>query len=235
VAKFRKVGKTVTGDRLKVAVLISGRGSNLQALLDAARDPLFPAEIVLVISNIPNVQGLERAAKAGVPAQAISHKDFPDRQSFERALTDRLEAAGVELVCQAGFMRIVTPWFVRRWQNRLINIHPSLLPSFPGLHTHARALEAGVKLHGCTVHFVRDEVDVGPIIGQAAIQVGDQDTPDDLAARVLSLEHQLYPRCLRLLAEGRAKLVGARVMIEGSQPGADQLLQPSAASTDPHG
>ncbi|MGO1117149.1 phosphoribosylglycinamide formyltransferase [Rhodovibrionaceae bacterium A322] len=214
--------------RLKVAVLISGRGSNLQALLDAAQDPTYPAEIVLVLSNIPDVQGLERARQAGVAADAISHKDFPDRESFERALTTRMEQAGVELVCQAGFMRIVTPWFVKRWDKRLINIHPSLLPSFPGLNTHERALDAGVKLHGCTVHFVTDEVDVGPIIGQAALTVGDRDSPDDLAARVLTLEHLLYPRCLRLVAEGQATLQGNRVRIQQENPADARLISPTA-------
>ncbi|WP_366554051.1 phosphoribosylglycinamide formyltransferase [Aquibaculum sediminis] len=208
--------------RLRVGVLVSGRGSNLQALLDAAADPAFPAEIVLVLSNIAGVQALERAAAAGVPGETISHRAYPSREAFERALTETLEAAGVDLVCQAGFMRIVTPWFVEHWRDRLINIHPSLLPAFPGLDTHARALAAGVKLHGCSVHYVRTEVDSGPIIGQAAVPVLADDDPDRLAARVLAAEHRLYPHCLRLLAEGRLTLEGERVRVDGGRD--DALL-----------
>lgn len=208
--------------RLRVGVLVSGRGSNLQALLDAAADPTFPAEIVLVLSNIAGVQALERAAAAGVPGETLSHRAYPSREAFERALTEALEAAGVDLVCQAGFMRIVTPWFVAHWRDRLINIHPSLLPAFPGLDTHARALAAGVKLHGCSVHYVRTEVDSGPIIGQAAVPVLADDDPDRLAARVLAAEHRLYPHCLSLLAEGRLTLEGERVRVVGG--GDDALL-----------
>ncbi|MDF2097173.1 phosphoribosylglycinamide formyltransferase [Aquibaculum arenosum] len=208
--------------RLRVGVLVSGRGSNLQALLDAAADPAFPAEIVLVLSNIAGVQALQRAAAAGVPGETISHRAYPSREAFERALTETLEAAGVDLVCQAGFMRIVTPWFVDHWRDRLINIHPSLLPAFPGLDTHARALAAGVKLHGCSVHYVRTEVDSGPIIGQAAVPVLAGDDPDRLAARVLEAEHRLYPHCLRLLAEGRLTLEGERVRVDGGRD--DALL-----------
>lgn len=204
--------------RLRVAVLVSGRGSNLQALLDAAADPAFPAEIAAVISNCAGVQALERAAAAGVPAEVVSHRDYADRESFERALTARLEAARVALVCQAGFMRIVTPWFVERWRDRLINIHPSLLPAFPGLDTHARALAAGVKLHGCSVHFVRAAVDDGPIIGQAAVPVLPDDDAERLAARVLAAEHRLYPHCLRLVAEGRVRLQGERALVEAEAP-----------------
>lgn len=208
--------------RLRVAVLVSGRGSNLQALLDAAQQPGYPAEIVRVISNVADVPALQRAERAGVPAEVLSHRDFADREAFERALTDRLERYETELVCQAGFMRILTPYFVERWHNRLVNIHPSLLPAFPGLNTHARALEAGVKLHGCSVHFVRAAVDDGPIIGQAAVPVLAEDTPERLAARVLAAEHRLYPYCLRLLAEKRVQVQGERALVDA--PAGEQAM-----------
>ncbi len=214
--------------RLKVGVLISGRGSNLQALLDAASDPAYPAEIVLVISNRPGAFGLERAAKAGVAHQVIDHREFPDRARFDAALTEALEAAGVELVAHAGFMRIVTGGFVAHWRGRMINIHPALLPLFPGLDTHARALAAGMKLHGCTVHYVEEEVDAGPIIGQAAVPVLAGDSPENLAARVLTAEHRLYPHCLKLVAEGKVKIAGQATVIE--EAGGDQpaLVNPKA-------
>lgn len=215
--------------RRRVAVLVSGRGSNLQALLDAAAAPDYPAEIALVISNVADVQALERAARAEVRTAVLSHRGFKDREAFERVLSERLEEARIELVCQAGFMRILTPWFVERWHNRLINIHPSLLPAFPGLDTHARALAAGVKLHGCSVHFVRAEVDSGPIIGQAAVPVLAEDTPRTLAARVLQAEHRLYPHCLKLLLEGAVRLEGERVVPPISQRGEQVLISPALA------
>jgi len=190
--------------RLKVGVLISGRGSNLQALLDACAAPDFPAEIALVISNIPEVYGLERAAKAGVPTAVIRHKDYASRAEFDGAVDARLRAAGIELVCLAGFMRLLSSGFVEGWQGRMINIHPSLLPNFKGLHTHAQALAAGVKLHGCTVHHVTAALDDGPIILQAAVPVLPGDDEDSLAARVLVAEHRIYPLALRLLAGGQA-------------------------------
>ena len=190
-------------ERKRVGVLISGRGSNLQALLDACAEPDFPAEIALVVSNKPEAPGLERAAQAGVPCRTIARRDHPDRAACDAAMTAALEAAGVELVCLAGFMRLLSEAFVDRWRDRMINIHPSLLPLYPGLDTHARALAAGAKLHGCTVHFVRFEMDSGPIIGQAEVPVLAGDDPETLAARVLDAEHRLYPRCLRLVAEGR--------------------------------
>lgn len=202
--------------RLKVGVLISGRGSNLQALIDAAAAPNYPAEIVTVISNRPDAYGLARAGQAGLPATVIDHHDFGDRAGFDAALTRSLEEAGVELVCLAGFMRLLTDGFVAHWRDRMINIHPSLLPLFPGLDTHARALAAGVKLHGCTVHYVREVMDTGPIIGQAAVPVLAGDTPERLAERVLAAEHRLYPLCLRLLAEGRARVVGEAVATDGA-------------------
>jgi phosphoribosylglycinamide formyltransferase-1 len=207
--------------------MISGRGSNLQALLDAAAQPDYPAEIALVLSNVAGVQGLARAEAAGVATAVVPHRDFAERRGFEEVVTRRLEEAGCTLVAQAGFMRVVTPWFVAHWRDHLINIHPSLLPAFPGLHTHARALEAGVRLHGCTVHFVRDEVDQGPIIGQAAVPVLPGDTPDDLSARVLAAEHRLYPRCLALVAAGRARVEGERVLHDGGADAGAQLIVPT--------
>lgn len=216
--------------RVKTAVLISGRGSNLQALIDAAAAPAFPAEIVTVISNRPGALGLERATQAGIAAQTIDHKAFADRAAFETALTAALEAAGAELVCLAGFMRLLTEGFIERWRDRLINIHPSLLPLFPGLDTHARALDSGAKLHGCTVHFVRAEMDSGPIIGQAAVPVLDDDDPDRLAARVLTAEHLLYPSCLSLVASGRTRIEGKRVLIGTAPPVSSVLVHPAAAT-----
>jgi len=220
----------MSGRRTPVAVLISGRGSNLQALIDACADPSYPAEIVLVISNVPGAGGLDRAAAAGIATETIEHRDFAERDAFEAALTAALAKAGAEIVCMAGFMRIVGPAFVARWADRLLNIHPSLLPAFPGLHTHARALAAGVKLHGCTVHIVRPELDDGPIIGQAAVPVLPGDDEASLAARVLTVEHKLYPRCLRLLAEGQVTLGGDRAatMLEGSANAGAYLTNPKA-------
>ncbi|MEM7221515.1 MAG: phosphoribosylglycinamide formyltransferase [Pseudomonadota bacterium] len=201
--------------KLKVGALISGRGTNLQALIDAAAQRGYPAELVLVLSNRPNARGLKRAEAAGIETAVVDHTDFGgDRPAFEAALTERLEAAGVELICQAGFMRIVTAGYVARWWNRVLNIHPSLLPAFPGLETHARALEAGVKLAGCTVHFVREAVDQGPIVGQAAVPVLPDDSAESLAARVLEAEHALYPRCLKLVAEGRVRIEGEQARLE---------------------
>lgn len=194
--------------RKRVGALISGRGSNLQALLDACADPAFPAEIALVVSNQAEAQGLARAERAGVATRTIPHRDFPDRAAFDAAMTAAFEDAGVELVCMAGFLRLVTEGFVAHWRDRLINIHPSLLPLFKGLDTHARALAAGVKVHGCTVHYVRHEMDTGPIVGQAAVPVLPGDGAEDLAARVLAAEHRLYPHCLRLVAEGRVRIAG---------------------------
>lgn len=208
----------------KVGVLVSGRGSNLQALLDAAADPAFPAEIALVISNIPGVYALERAEKAGVATQVIPHKQFASREEFDAAMDVSLRAARVEIVCLAGFMRLLTKGFVEGWQGRMINIHPSLLPSFKGLHTHERAIEAGVKLHGCTVHLVTPELDDGPILVQAAVPVLAGDSPDDLAGRVLEQEHRAYPLALRLLAEGKVSVDGPRAMVDA--PGGGTLINP---------
>ncbi|MCH8808636.1 MAG: phosphoribosylglycinamide formyltransferase [Proteobacteria bacterium] len=212
--------------RKRVGVLISGRGSNLQALLDACADPAFPAKIVLVISDKVEAPGLERAARAGVPSRVIARRDHPDRAACDAAMTAALEAAGVEMVCLAGFMRLLSEAFVDHWRDRMINIHPSLLPLFPGLDTHARALEAGVKLHGCTVHLVRFEMDRGPILGQAAVPVLPGDRADSLAARVLEAEHRLYPHCLRLVAEGRVEVRGETAETPGIDPTA-RLINPS--------
>ena len=218
----------VTEPRRKVGVLISGRGSNLQALIDAAADPAFPAEIALVIANRPEAGGLERAAAAGIATQVIPHGDYPDRESFDAAMTAALEAAGVELVCLAGFMRLLSERFVGHWRDRMINIHPSLLPLLPGLETHARALDLGLRLHGCSVHFVRAEMDSGPLIGQAAVPVLADDDPESLAARVLEAEHKLYPACLKLVAEGRVTVEGERCNIVGGEPSSPELINPTA-------
>lgn len=194
--------------KTRVGVLISGRGSNLQALIEACATRGFPAEIGLVVSNVARAQGLARAEAASIPARTIEHKKFASREAFDAALTEALEAARVELLCNAGFMRLHSEAFVRHWWNRHLNIHPSLLPAFPGLGTHARVLEAGVKVSGCTVHFVRPEMDTGPIVAQAAVPVLPGDTEDDLAARVLAAEHRLYPHALRLVASGAVRVEG---------------------------
>lgn len=196
--------------RVRTAVLISGRGSNLQALINACKDTRFPAEIVLVISNIPNATGLELARAAGIPARTIAHRDFATRETFDAALDEALRGAGAEIVCLAGFMRILTDGFVRQWLGRMINIHPSLLPSFKGSHVHEQAIAAGVRISGCTVHFVTPEMDSGPPIAQAAVPVHADDTPRVLAARVLQAEHRLYPLALKMLAEGRVRLNDGR-------------------------
>ena len=191
--------------KTRVGVLISGRGSNLRALIEACKAPDYPAEIVLVVSNVPRAQGLAHAETASIPTRAVNHKDFASRDAFDAALTEALEEAQVELLCNAGFMRLHTEDFVRRWWNRHLNIHPSLLPAFPGLNTHARVLESGVKISGCTVHFVRPEMDTGPIVAQAAVPVLADDTEERLAARVLAAEHRLYPHALRLVASGEVR------------------------------
>ena len=215
---------------MRVGVLISGRGSNLKSLLDACATPGFPAAIVTVLANRPGAGGLDHARAAGVPAEVVDHRAYAGREAFEAALTGALDAAGVELVCLAGFMRVVTPGFVRHWQGRMINIHPSLLPLFPGLDTHARALSAGVKLHGCSVHYVSEEVDGGPIIGQAAVPVLPGDDPASLAERVLAAEHRLYPTCLRLVAEGRVRLRDGRAEVSADFDGAARIFNPPAGA-----
>ncbi len=212
--------------RLRLGVLISGRGSNLQSIIDACAAPGFPAEVALVLSNVPGVFGLDRAAKAGIPCTVVNHKDYADRPSFEAVVDAVLCEAGVQLVCLAGFMRLLTEGFVSRWHDRLINIHPALLPAFPGLHTHERALAAGVRFAGCTVHFVRSGTDDGPIIVQAAVPVLDGDTPDALAARILEQEHRIYPHAIRLFAEGRIRVSDGRVHVAGARPCTGALVNP---------
>jgi phosphoribosylglycinamide formyltransferase-1 len=198
---------------LKLAVLISGRGSNLQALIDATKMPGFPAKITCVISNKPDVEGLERAQKAEIPTFVINHRDYPTREKFDEALDTKLTAEGIHLVCLAGFMRLLTPWFTERWRDKVINIHPSLLPAFPGLDTHQKALDYGVKFAGCTVHFIRAEMDHGPIILQAAVPVLQTDTEETLSARVLAAEHQIYPQAVRLIAENRVNILDEKVFV----------------------
>lgn len=212
--------------RRRVAALISGRGSNLQALIDAARAPDYPAEIVNVISNVPEAGGLARATAAGIPTEVVDHRKFSGRPEFEAALDARLKACHAELVCLAGFMRLLTADFVEAWRDHLINIHPSLLPAFPGLDTHARALAAGVRIAGCTVHIVRPKMDDGPILVQAAVPVLPGDDEGALAARVLAAEHRAYPLALRLLASGQARVVGEKVEFTGADPTAPALINP---------
>lgn len=193
----------------RVAILISGRGSNMAALIQAAKAPNFPAEIALVVSNIAGAGGLENARAAGIEAITVESKPFgKDREAFERAMQNELLKRNIDLVCLAGFLRLLTPWFVQQWDGRMINIHPALLPSYRGLHTHERALADGVKIHGATVHFVIPDVDAGPIIVQGAVTVHDDDTPDTLGARVLQIEHRIYPQALRMVASGQISVDG---------------------------
>jgi phosphoribosylglycinamide formyltransferase-1 len=202
--------------RKRVAILISGRGSNMVALIEAAKSAAFPAEIVLVVSNDPAAGGLKRAEASSIRTAVVDHRKFgKDREAFERALQNELQTHQIELVCLAGFMRLLTSWFVRQWEGRLLNIHPALLPAFKGLDTHARALAAGATEHGATVHFVVPEMDSGPIIAQAAVPVRAGDTESALAARVLEVEHRLYPEALRAVAEGRVRIVDGRCLIDG--------------------
>lgn len=190
----------------RVAILISGRGSNMAALIEAAKAQDYPAEIALVVSNRPDAAGLDYARSFGIATAVIDHSQFGgDRESFEQTLDRKLVEQRIDLVCLAGFMRLLTPWFVNRWSGRMLNIHPSLLPQFKGLDTHRRALAAGVKRHGATVHFVVAEMDAGPIVLQDSVAVQDDDTEETLAARVLELEHQIYPRALRAVAKGQTK------------------------------
>lgn len=211
---------TETPAKKRAAILISGRGSNMQALVEAARAPDYPAEIALVVSNRPEAPGLAWAKAQGIATLALDHKRYESRAHFEGQLQSVLELSGIEIVALAGFMRLMTAPLVQRWRDRMINIHPSLLPAFKGLDTHERALAAGVRISGCTVHFVREGMDEGPIIGQAAVPVHDRDTPESLAARVLAAEHRLYPHCLALLAGGRIAVKDERVLrLDGSEAG----------------
>ncbi|MBD8892721.1 phosphoribosylglycinamide formyltransferase [Roseibium litorale] len=215
--------------RKKVAVLISGRGSNMLSLISAAQDPAFPAEIALVVSNNPDAGGLERAAGFGIETAVLDHRNYKgNREAFERDMDALLRSRGIELIALAGFMRLLTPFLVNAWKNRMINIHPALLPSFKGLHTHERALETGVRLHGATVHFVSAEMDDGPIIIQGAVPVLDSDTPESLGARVLTVEHKIYPRALALVASGAASVSGHKVVLsrEDADLAGQTLLAP---------
>lgn len=201
--------------KLKIAVLISGRGSNLQALIDACADEDFPAEIVLVFSNKPTAKGLERAADAGLATEALDHKSFKSREAFDAEVSRIIKQSGAELICLAGYMRLLSEDFVKDWRNKLINIHPAILPAFKGIHVHERALELGVRITGATVHFVRVGTDEGPIIIQGAVPVLSEDTPETLEARVLTVEHQIYPEAVRLIATGKVRVVSERVQISG--------------------
>ena len=210
----------------RVALLISGRGSNMVSLIEAASAKDYPAEIALVLSNRPDAAGLERAQAMGIKALAIDHKVFGNRVAFEARLHQTLLDWNIDLICNAGFMRMLTGGFVDRWRDRQLNIHPSLLPALPGLHTHQRAIDQGIMITGCTVHFVRLEMDSGPIVAQAAVPVLPDDTEATLSARVLEAEHKLYPHALRLVASGAAKVVADRVVIELPAGRVPQLIWP---------
>lgn len=211
---------------MKVAVLVSGRGSNMQAILQASKDPAYPAEVALVISNVADAPALSIAEEMGIKVLAIPHRDFPDRESFDQRITDEIVAAGCDLVVLAGFMRLLSAGFCEFWRDKLINIHPSLLPAFKGLDVHARMIEAGVRFGGCTVHFVRPEMDTGPIIVQAAVPIHPGDSADDLAARILEEEHQAYPLAVKWIAEGRVRITGERVAVSGAIGSKDSLISP---------
>ena len=216
--------------RARVGVLISGRGSNLQALLDAAAEPGYPAEIALVVSNRPGAAGLDRAARAGVPATTIDHKGFADRRTFEQAIDSALRAAECEIICLAGFMRVLSAEFVDGWTDRILNIHPSLLPAFKGLDVQQRALDAGVKIAGCSVHLVTPDLDDGPIIAQAAVPVLADDDAQSLSARILEQEHRIYPAALAWLASGRVRIDAGNATILDSV-GSGALVSPSIEPT----
>ncbi|MBZ9600671.1 phosphoribosylglycinamide formyltransferase [Phyllobacterium chamaecytisi] len=202
----------MTTPRKRVAILISGRGSNMSALIEAAKNADYPAEIVAVIANKTDARGLETARTQGIPAFAIPHRDFPSKREHEKAVSEALQAAKADIVCLAGYMRIISPEFVSEWEGKMLNIHPSLLPLFKGLHTHEQVLEAGMRVHGCTVHFVTAGTDEGPIIAQTAVPVESGDTPDTLAERVLSVEHKTYVRALALVASGKAVMKDGRTV-----------------------
>jgi formyltetrahydrofolate-dependent phosphoribosylglycinamide formyltransferase len=218
----------MTGTRKRVAILISGRGTNMAKLIEAAEDSSYPAEIVGVISDVPDAPGLVFAADRGIGTAAIPRGDYPSKDAHEDAIDAALQVLGADIVCLAGYMRLLTARFVESWAGRLINIHPSLLPNFKGLDTHRRALEAGLRIHGCTVHFVTAETDGGPIIAQAAVPVLTGDSEAELAARVLKAEHELYPLALRLVADGKASMVnGATRFSDLMEMRAQTLLAPN--------
>lgn len=211
---------------MPIAVLISGHGSNLQALIDSCQNEDFPARIVKVFSNVPGVEGIKRAARSGIPSVVLDHKTFDSREAFDEAMIKRIDESGAELVCLAGFMRRLGNKFVQHYHNRLINIHPSLLPAFPGLNIHEQVIESGTKLSGCTVHFVREELDNGPIIIQAALPVNQNDTPKLLASRVLELEHGAYSQAVKWFAEGRITVEDNQVIISESETPNSILVNP---------
>lgn len=211
---------------MKIAILISGRGSNMERLIEAAAAPDYPAEIVTVISNRPDASGLQTAARADIPTKAIDHKAFDSRAAFDAALEQALEKADVDLVCHAGFMRILTDEFAARWEGRMVNIHPSLLPSFKGIRVQQQAIDAGATISGCTVHYIIPALDSGPIISQAAVPVLAGDTADTLSARILEAEHVLYPAAVRMIASGDIKLVDGKVVRSPDAKRADTKCPP---------
>ncbi len=225
-ARSISVYETPVMSRKRVAALISGRGSNMAALIEAAKDKDYPAEIVLVLSNRPDAGGLATARDAGIATDVVDHKQFgKDRAAFDLAMQQLLEKHRIDIVCLAGFMRLLSPGFVERWHGRMLNIHPALLPAFKGLDTHRRALEAGVKLHGATVHFVVPEMDAGPIVMQSAVKVRDDDSEQSLSARVLAVEHRIYPAALKLVAQGRVRIADGRCLIDDvAVPDASQIV-----------
>ncbi|HTO98515.1 MAG TPA: phosphoribosylglycinamide formyltransferase [Myxococcales bacterium] len=209
---------------MKIGVLASGSGSNLQAILDGCAAGRIPAQVAAVICNLPGAKALERAREAGVPALLLPHRQFASREDYDRELIATLQRHGVDLVCLAGFMRLITPVLLRAFENKILNIHPSLLPAFPGMHAVRQALEAGVRVSGCTVHVVDEGTDTGPILIQAAVPVLEGDTEDSLAARILKQEHRCYPRALSLWAQGRVRIEGRRVRIAGAPAGGDAAI-----------
>jgi phosphoribosylglycinamide formyltransferase 1 len=210
--------------QVPIGVLISGSGTNLQSIIDAIEAKKLDARIQLVLSNRADAYGLVRAANHGIPTEVLDHKGFPSREAYDRALVDILRARNVELVILAGFMRLLSPVFLEAYSNRIMNIHPALLPSFPGLHVQKKAVEHGVRFSGCTVHFVNEECDQGPIIIQAVVPVFPDDTEERLAARILKQEHRIYPRAIQLYSEGRLRVEGRKVWVEGLQTTEDQVL-----------
>jgi phosphoribosylglycinamide formyltransferase-1 len=212
--------------KLRIGALASGGGTNLQAIIDRCRDGSLAAELVLVVSNNPDAGALERARQAGIPTLCIDHRDFDSRETFDHAVVGALRDAGVELIVLAGFMRIISPVFVEAFPHRIMNIHPALLPAFPGLHVQRKALEHGVRFTGCTVHFVDNGTDTGPIIIQAVVPVLDDDTEATLSARILEQEHQIYPRAIQLFAEGRLRVEGRRVFVQDANPPRSALINP---------
>ncbi len=214
---------------MKLAVLISGRGSNLEALIKATSEPDYPAEICLVVSNRGDAGGLKIATAAGIETAVIKPKDFESREEFEEALNVRIQDSGAQLICLAGFMWLLGESFSHGWRDRLLNIHPSLLPAFKGLHVQAQAVEMGVRFSGCTVHFVRPELDDGPIIVQAVVPVLPGDDTETLSARILEQEHRIYPMAVRWIAEGRVRVSGERVLIDGANPPDQVLVSPAVA------